>query len=587
MSELIYVYVEQIYSKINKQFMNLSNKFTVSYQGKQLEIHEKTDNLPEHFWGRKINNISLIIGKNGVGKSSLLDLISFGPNNRKKLLPRVQFFQIFHVEKDLFYFDGSEALKKNIFGSIAPSNNTFFFEMTSDNTFRIQDKIEMFILNINYQKLSPKINWIDINTPTNENDKRIARQLSSSITVSDILDFLPSQQSVFNSENIAIKIKQKNNYSRVSSDILYYLYHGEKYDLKDSEGNFSTISEKINTRLNLVENQVYYNRKNQNKEYKLNKKEYFILRLLEKEVINEIQKNKNRTEILEKISLIRGPSVFFIRSDDKNSLWRLYEEQKFEAEESLRQKIDFLLEVLNDIQEGKYSSNHKYIDYGKLTYLLFDAEEAFFDTFNTLSFSVLEVDHLRDNLITQLSNDYKMMFQMKFSNLSDGEMVYINTFVQIKKAVNSSRQLLLVLDEPDLNLHPEWSRLFVQNLVTLIEENSRGNVQVIMSSHSPFLVTDFPKDNVFYIGEGKKNKGKTIQHAKKSFAGNLYDIALDSFFLDFPMGEFVRKKLNILKQYKLQEQMAIVDLVDDTMLKNILIDSYKLKELEKKGTYHD
>lgn len=584
MSELVYTYVEQIYSQIRRQSMNFSNKFNVSYKGEKLKIHRKMDSLPENFWGKKISNISLIIGKNGIGKSSLLDLISFGPKNRKKLLPRVQFFQIFHVENQLFYFEGSEALKKKIFGNNAPSKNTFFFETISNNVFEIQDRTERFILDINYQKLSPRISWIDVNNPTNENDKRISRQLSNSLSANDILDFLPSQKSAFNSENMTIKIKQKGRYSRASADILYYVYHGEYSDLQDKEGNFSNISKRINTRLNLIENQVYFNRKNQDKKYGFYKKKYFVLRLLEKEVINEMQKKENskkRIKILEQISSTRKRSGFSIK------LREFYEEQEFYVGEELDQKIDFLFKLLNDLQKGNYLNPRKYTAYDELISLLLEVEDTFFDTFNSLSFSLLKVTHSRSNLIKQLSDEYQMMFKMKFSNLSDGEMVYVNTFAQIAKAVTSSRQLLLVLDEPDLNLHPEWSRLFVQKLVTLIEENSNCNVQVIMSSHSPFLVTDFPKENVFFVSEGNKNKEKNIQNAKKSFAGNLYDVALDSFFLDFPMGEFVRRKLNALKEHTHQEQVEIVDLVDDTMLKNILIDSYELTELEKKGKYHD
>lgn len=585
MSELVYIYVEQIYSQIRRQSMNFSNEFTVSYHEEQLEVYKKNDGLPEHFWGKNISNISLIIGKNGIGKSSLLDLISFGPKNRKKLLPRVQFFQIFHVENQLFYFDGSEALKKKIFGSVAPNKNAFFFEMISANTFRIHDILERFILDISYLKLSPKISWIDVNKPTNENDNRISRQLSNSITVSEILDFLASQQANFNSGNITIKIKQKKSYSQASADILYYLYHGEKSDLKETEGNFSTISERINSRLDLTGNQADYNRKSQDIKNEIYKKEYFILRLLEKEVIDGIQKNEHM-EALGLIFYIRNEVGLSIKPRRKNEQW-LYDEQELDVKEELIKKITFLLKILNDLRMRKYLRCPKYVEYDKLIDLLFRTEDDYFDSCNVLSFSLAKADHLRNSLVIQLSNKYKTMFQMKFSNLSDGEMVYVNTFAQIAKAVTSSRQLLLVLDEPDLNLHPEWSRLFVQNLVTLIEKNTNGKVQVIMSSHSPFLVTDFPKENVFFISEGKKNKVKRIKQAEKSFAGNLYDIALDSFFLDFPMGEFVRGKLNALKQHTHVEQIKIVDLVDDTMLKNILIDSYDLKELEKKGKYHD
>lgn len=588
MSELVYVYVEQIYSKIRKQSINFSNELTVSFEENKLEIKENDYMLPKNFFGEKISNISLIIGKNGVGKSSLLDLISFGEKNRKKFLPRVQFFQIFHVKNQLFYFEGSDALKRKIFGNNSPQKNTFFFEKTPDGEFFVLKELKKHILEINYQKLRHKIDWIDVNNPTNENDGKISRQLKNSIVINDILEFLPDQKEVFNNEDIIIRIKQKGLYTRYSADILFCLYYGENQDLKDIQESFSIISKRINERLRGDNGQETFTRKYQDDKYKKYKKDYFILRILEKQIIKEIESSENRKEILLEFFETREREKIFLdelEELDEESIDFTWEKEVIHK--NINRKINCLVRFLDGVQIDKKSNSRKRIDYSELLSILNSVDEEIFTTFNEISFSVTEGNLLRNKIVTQLSEKYLTMFQMKFSNLSDGEMVYVNTFVQIKKAVTNNNEVLLVLDEPDLNLHPEWSRLFVQSMVSLVERNSSGKVQIIMTTHSPFLLTDFPKKNVFFISESTKNNNKIIKNAKKSFAGNLYDIASDSFFLSFPIGEFARKKLNSFDRITNKEKKNLLELVDDDMLKNILMDSYELNKDIKKDNEYD
>lgn len=590
MSELVYVYVEQIYSRIRKQSVNFSNKYAVSYDGEKLQIEEKGRSLPENFWSSKISNISLIIGKNGIGKSSLLDLISFGQKNRQKFIPRVQFFQIFHVDNDLFYFEGSSALKNKLFGQQAPSANDFFFEVTSKNEFVIQPAPNNFVMDINYQKLMPRIDWVDKNSITNERSRNVNRYLNSSVATIDILNFLSEQQNVFQSENVVVKIKQRKNYNRSSADILYCLYQGSERDLRDKEEGFSSIIDNINRRFGGGQNQKYYNRGIQDSIYGNYKKDYFILRLLEKEVIGSIQEaiNQNRISIVEEV-LRRKKDRFYIEFSHDEKGRSFEESPEINYRDELYSRTGYMLNLLEFLQHDEQQLRKKArpMDYSRLVGLLSDIDASFFDTTNILSFKLADMHKIEANVVAELSEKYHDMLLMKFRNLSDGEMVYLNTFVKIKTAVDESENLLLVLDEPDLNLHPEWSRRFIQNLVTTVDNYSQGRVQVVMSSHSPFLVTDFPRENVFMISETEKKKEKLIQPAHKSFAGNLYDVALDSFFLDFPMGEFVRNKLNHLDQKNRQEQAETINLIDDSMLQNILIDSYELKRVDKKGDSND
>ena len=73
--ELIYLYIED-YKNIKNQEFNFSSKFTCKYDEvkKTLQIDEKNNHI-ENFFGENIN-ITAIVGENGSGKSSVLEVIS-------------------------------------------------------------------------------------------------------------------------------------------------------------------------------------------------------------------------------------------------------------------------------------------------------------------------------------------------------------------------------------------------------------------------------------------------------------------------------------------------------------------------------
>ena len=73
--ELIYLYIED-YKNIKNQGFNFSSKFTCKYDEvkKTLQIDENNNHI-ENFFGENIN-ITAIVGENGSGKSSVLEVIS-------------------------------------------------------------------------------------------------------------------------------------------------------------------------------------------------------------------------------------------------------------------------------------------------------------------------------------------------------------------------------------------------------------------------------------------------------------------------------------------------------------------------------
>ena len=72
--ELVYLWVED-YKNIKKQGFNFSPRFECSFDRETLIIDKKNeDEYIKDFFGDNIN-VTAIVGKNGSGKSSVLDLI--------------------------------------------------------------------------------------------------------------------------------------------------------------------------------------------------------------------------------------------------------------------------------------------------------------------------------------------------------------------------------------------------------------------------------------------------------------------------------------------------------------------------------
>lgn len=142
-----------------------------------------------------------------------------------------------------------------------------------------------------------------------------------------------------------------------------------------------------------------------------------------------------------------------------------------------------------------------------------------------------------------------------FQRMSSGERQFIytmSTFVYHIKNILSIQQtnrvryrsINLILDEVELCFHPEYQRLFIDNLIRTIQRlklNTHCAFNIIIATHSPFVLSDIPMCNILHLKDG------TIQSKeqfKNPFGANINDILYQSFFLENGfIGEYARKKI--------------------------------------------
>ena len=117
--------------------------------------------------------------------------------------------------------------------------------------------------------------------------------------------------------------------------------------------------------------------------------------------------------------------------------------------------------------------------------------------------------------------------------------------------------LFLFLDEVDLTYHPEWQRVLISKLTAVLprmfrdpyDKNSKykfgcKDIQVILATHSPLMLGDFPKASVNYLKTNAQDLTEVDDNPPPStFGENLYTILRDGFFMKDTVGEFAKKKI--------------------------------------------
>ena len=123
--------------------------------------------------------------------------------------------------------------------------------------------------------------------------------------------------------------------------------------------------------------------------------------------------------------------------------------------------------------------------------------------------------------------------ELLLREFSDGEHQFIHT-IGISIMLKSKRTLLL-LDEPETHFNPGWRAKFIIVLNDSIQSGGANNFlkDVILTSHSPFVISDCLPNNVIFFKRNKKTK-KIEPKSASSLDFNTYgtsvDIILDELF---------------------------------------------------------
>ncbi len=143
----------------------------------------------------------------------------------------------------------------------------------------------------------------------------------------------------------------------------------------------------------------------------------------------------------------------------------------------------------------------------------------------------------------------------KITRLSSGERQQINTIstilyhlrnidsVKEAPSVIKYKHINLILDEIELYFHPEMQRTFIHELleaISKLEIKDIKSINIMLLTHSPFILSDIPKANVLFLRDGKH----CDDVYPETFGGNISDLFKSSFFMeDGFIGEFASQKI--------------------------------------------
>lgn len=102
----------------------------------------------------------------------------------------------------------------------------------------------------------------------------------------------------------------------------------------------------------------------------------------------------------------------------------------------------------------------------------------------------------------------------------------------------------LVFDEAELYYHPEYQRRFVAMLLESlsaagIDRRKIRSVNILIATHSPFILSDVLTENSLYLSEGNP-----VKVEKQTFGANYYDMLRSSFFFtSSPIGDVAAKAM--------------------------------------------
>lgn len=195
----------------------------------------------------------------------------------------------------------------------------------------------------------------------------------------------------------------------------------------------------------------------------------------------ELEKNKiTKLDFTEDLSY---RDVVFIETPLLIQMYDLIQssDTMFEEEENsnfLRRRSRVSLHIkdlINKIEEAKYYSNKIFEDN-------FDSMNLLRTISSIIHGGYIFDEESSDILFSQLNNKKKTT-QIKAVNTASG----IKSFGIIQLLLQANilnDQCLLIIDEPENHLHPEWQVKYAQILIELI----KNEIPVIVTSHSPYMI---------------------------------------------------------------------------------------------------
>ena len=390
-------------------------------------------------------NIVILTGPNGFGKSTILQIIDAIANNR--------FFYLLKIEFDELYFEFIDDEKLNKIVSIIREEKRLLVNKIDIKLNKSFDEVNKMITDF------PWIDQIDNNV---FEDRRFEKYYT--------FDELFLRYLYSNGNDIYINSQNRMNEIQKIEKALE--------DIKKLFGKIVLISEQ-----RLIRKQNINKRRHE--------EVVDVIVNLPEEFKKEISK------VSEKYSNIANK----LDSTYPNRLFRaengLNSEDEFndllnKSKEKFQKLEEYDLVNMSNIEDSKYKSEYAtalkiYFDDFSKKYEVFEALIKKFDLFTSIinsrfNFKKVKISKSHGLEIIDQSDLNK---KIDLQQLSSGEKQEIILFYNL--IFNTKDNLLLLIDEPEISLHIVWQKMFLDDLLKIIDVTK---INVILATHSPQIISN-------------------------------------------------------------------------------------------------
>ena len=602
----IYMWVKR-YKGLENFGITFDNNYKITFEDGITINKAKTDNNIENFYSidktiGNIDSVNLLIGKNGSGKTSILQVLGFG-NSKLGIL------------------EGDDLDEEDFLPYRNSTNSMILYKFTNDKNFILEIREKDGFRKLIFIKVG-KDKKITIENKTEhyyDNIKKIGMikfSLKKKIMNTDLrrLNFISeyrrgdsihklnmgfgngSKKYIY---NYLTNINRKNNDNFENAHLVLLipnLYEKFKEYLENIE--YSDID------LNIIDDtfKLYNINKSNSKDIVVNNYLNFlylakILRDFDKKSKKLLKKEKK--EIL---GLLKNKSPFekiktlLEKIEKEEHDWIDYDEKKYKI-------IEDIAILVKDIPKKKihmkYEDDTKIIKKFRINFKknkkIIELLEKY-DTFYT------------PNIEEAYHSDYSSFREMEFikieeEGLSDGERIKLQYFSTLHGVLNGEfkdkKYVTLLFDEVETYLHPEWSRRFLYELIEELEKYEDKKFKLIFATHSPFLIADVLAKDCIYLEKENGKIAAKIHNDVKTFGANIIDLFKNTMFLESTFGKFATEKIKglvdkIEKAEKYSDIKHEVDFIIDEIgeklisnkLKSMIESKFENKDEEKAEEYY-
>lgn len=553
--KLIALVIKQYDKLFKEQIFNFSDEYKVdfNFETNKLKIDKNLDYI-ENFYGDSIYNISPIVGINGIGKTTVLNIISGYSPAKREQAPDNQYFFLFEIGKqeDKVRFKVSS---NNL--SVATLQECWgqTFYRNQDGSFDYDPDYYDDTKNILYVNLLNKGGGTIGHTTLNQ--EGLAMFIYSYLWLSD---------------------------RKIVSSVLSCSLEIDPYGLKD-------YSDSIPRGINAIGFFIYKSIHNIFYE-----EDEFIKKCLSESLLSKCEKYlKEDVSDYENFGI--NLLLDIVKELNQNEVKEEENELRDETRKVKKDYVESIIDIVNIFREIR--ENGSSIDNKSSSILLkySNINRRLFEELNNRLAQYIVSKKLMDDLCWSLNKDYNnyaLLEETPNYHMSTGEGNLIEIFSQLYTYLymheESSGDIILLVDELESGMHLEWSRrlikILIDNLSEILEYEGKGRrIQFIFTTHSPYMLSDIKPGNVIMIEKNQEigySEGKVLQN---TFAKNIQEIMKENL-IDNIYGDFALAKINSMierlngeeeQEGNEEELLKEIHLISEPILRNKLLEMYDKK----------